>query len=706
MPLDEIRDRLRGRDTPEAAGPAVGDRLAKGSDEDGWPGPRMAGLLLALILLLAFALRILYILQVRSAPWFDNPTMDALYHTEWARAIASGKTFQEGPFFRAPLYPWFLGASFRLFGENLLLPRLIQALFGTGAAALCYLIGRDAFDRKTGLLAALFLSASWILVYFDGELLIPSLAVPLNLLALWLSLRLSARCTAGGAVMAGVAWGTAAIARPNVLLFMPFLALWLILLHRGSRGRGMAMAASLAAGVLLPVLPVSAYNYFAGGDAVLVSSQGGVNFWIGNNPRSDGTTAIVPGTRDDWWGGYHDAIAQAEREEGRPLKPSEVSRHYAGKAWRFILGDPAAAARHFAWKARLFWTDWELGNNKPVRFIVRHYAPFILWLPFGFALLAPLGVLGLLLGFRGGMRRFPLWGFFLAYSASVVLFFVCSRFRVPVMPLLAIYGAHGTVALVSFLRRGRYAQLAASLLLLFTVFLFARHVPPSVDRSDALGLHFLALQESRVGRLEEAAALLRRSLDERPDFAYSHRELGHLLSRMGRYEEAERHLREALRLKGDDGASLEALLELYLRRGRLDEAASLAARAVEEHPAGSVGHYYLGRVLLEKGKTEEGERSLARALKLDPGCVPCAVYLGEGAFQRGDWGEAERYFRRAVEVTSSRGADAGFWIYMRLLQSLRGEGRSAEAERLADALRKRYASDPSAREILESLGPE
>ena len=97
-------------------------------------------LLLLAILLLGFALRVVYILQSRSSPFFTDPEMDALYHTEWARAIAAGRTFVAGPYFRAPLYPWFLGLCFRLFGENFLVPRLIQAGFGTATVGLTWTI--------------------------------------------------------------------------------------------------------------------------------------------------------------------------------------------------------------------------------------------------------------------------------------------------------------------------------------------------------------------------------------------------------------------------------------------------------------------------------------------------------------------------------------------------------------------------------------
>ena len=124
------------------------------------------------VIALAFALRVIWILQMRSCPLFEHPSLDALYHHDWAKAIAEGRTFIEGPYFRAPLYPWFLGAVYTIFGPGFLLPRLFQAAIGSLTCGVVFLIGRLAFDRKVGLLSGVAAAAFWVLCYFDGELLL------------------------------------------------------------------------------------------------------------------------------------------------------------------------------------------------------------------------------------------------------------------------------------------------------------------------------------------------------------------------------------------------------------------------------------------------------------------------------------------------------------------------------------------------------
>ena len=436
------------------------------------------------VVLLGLVLRLVHVLLLRESPYFEQPTMDMAYHVQWARAFAAGETFQDEPFFRAPLYPWFLGVCLKIFGPGLLAPRLVQAALGAASVALTYMVGKRAFSPAAGLVGSVLVATSWVLVHFDALLLIPALIVPLDLLALYLTLGLAQDARPRRAALAGVVWGLSAIARPNVLLFMPVLAGWLMWRGRAAPRRGLVAVAALAAGCLAPILPISAIN-LARGDLALISTQAGVNLWIGNNPDSDGSTAIVPGTRGGWWEGREDSIALAEAAEGRALAPTEVSAHYTGRVAEWVAEAPGAALAHLGWKARLFWLDVELGNNLPVGFFARRYDPLLRYSPVGFSLLAGLGVLGLAFALRRRAgQTLPLWGFLLVYSASVIAFFVCSRYRVPLLPVLAVLAGEGLVQVVRAARGRDLRTLALSAALVTAAVLPTRLVPPQVVDPD------------------------------------------------------------------------------------------------------------------------------------------------------------------------------------------------------------------------------
>jgi len=225
--------------------------------------------------------------------------MDELYHDQWARAVVEGRSFIEGPYFRAPLYPYFLAAVYAVFGHGYVVPQVAQCLIGSASCGLVFLIGRQAFGRTVGAVAGFAAASYWMLIYFDNELLLPVLDVFFDLLLIGQLLPAARTPGLWTDLMAGLFLGLSAIVRPNALLFVPAVLTWVAVSDRAEWKRRLSHAACFWAGCALPILPVTSRNYLRGGDRVLIASQGGVNFYIGNNPRSDGMTAIVPDTPGD-----------------------------------------------------------------------------------------------------------------------------------------------------------------------------------------------------------------------------------------------------------------------------------------------------------------------------------------------------------------------------------------------------------------------
>jgi tetratricopeptide (TPR) repeat protein len=593
-------------------------------------------LALGAIVLGAFALRLVYVLEARANPYFDAPVMDPLYHLEWARALAAGEVFQAGPFFRAPLYPWFLGGVLHLFGPDLLLPRILQAALGALTTYLTFAIGRRAFDARVGFLAAGLVAVNWVLIYFDGELLIPTLAIPLNLAAVLASLRLGPEARPRSTALAGLLWGLAALARPNVLLFLPFLFLWLVLRSRPSVRNGFLQGLTLTLGVLLPILPVTAYNAVAGEDAVLISSQAGVNLWIGNNPTSDGSTAIVPDTRPGWWDGFNDSIALAEQSEGRALLPSEVSRHYSRRARNWALEHPADALAHLAWKLRLFWMDWELGNNADVNFFATRFSVLMRWLPPGFGLLAPLALLGLWACRRSPGPLFPLWGFTLTYMASVVLFFVCARFRAPILPLFAVLAGATLVSAFELLRARRLESLALGLALFILAAVGVQQLPPRLDTTDAKGLWALGIHELGQDRPREAQALLRESLAQNPRYWIAHKDLGLAQMAAGELLEATASFEAALALVPNDAQARASLVDVLIARADIDRAQATARAGLQLNPGLAQAHDSMATVHVARADWSAARAALHAGLRAAPEDFNCNFRLGALELEHGD----------------------------------------------------------------------
>jgi tetratricopeptide (TPR) repeat protein len=611
--------------------------------------------LLAAIVLFAFALRLVHVLQLRSSPLFDHPQMDELYHDQWAQAIVAGKTFIQGPYFRAPLYPAFLAAVYTVFGHDYLAPRIVQAVLGGLSCGLLFLIGRKAFGRAIGAVAGFAAGSYWMLIYFDGELLIPSLIVFLDLLLIWLLLHAARAPGKLVYALAGIVLGLSATARPNVLLFGPAVVIWLLVVHRRELKRALAYAACITAGCLLAILPITVRNYVVGDDLVLIASQGGVNFYIGNNPQSDGHTAIVPGTPGDWWGGYYATIERAERALGRKLKPSEVSRYYYGQAWDFIRTQPGRFLALLGRKLQLFWSHWEIANNKGIYFWTEHFTPIVRFLPLPFAVIGPLGILGLVLCWRRRGELFPLWGFVLVYMASVVLFFCTARYRTPVLPPLILLAVDVVFRGMTAVREARWKPVVGGLVVLAPAAVFVNLTPAAETfRNDAQSYVMLGRAYEQEGRADLAVTNYRQALEIEPEYLLARYNLGTVLGKSGRLPEAIAELRRAVTIpprpeRGETQATVASvhsnLGNVLFESGAYTEAIEQYRAALELRATGEAvdARRNLARALVAQARSlaEPGDDAralehLAEAIRLDPDLTEARVLVARILLARGD----------------------------------------------------------------------
>ena len=265
----------------------------------------------------------------------------------------------------------------------------------------------------------------------------------------------------------GFALGLATIDRPSIMVFFVAVppAIYLAARHRPAATKGwLTRTAVVAAACAIPIAPVMIRNYMVAHAIVPVGASGGVNFWIGNNPNSDGSTAIVPGTRADWWGGYFDAIALAEKDMGRKLTLAEVSDYYFAKGKQFIRDQPDRAWPLMWKKFRMYWGAGERANDKYIYFFWQLAKMKYVPLP-GFWLVAPLAFLGGVLLWRRRAELAMFYLFISVYSMGVIAFFVNARFRLPIMPAMTLFSAYACVYLVDAYRRKSFDTVKALLIL-------------------------------------------------------------------------------------------------------------------------------------------------------------------------------------------------------------------------------------------------
>ena len=577
----------------------------------------------------AFLIRLAHLLTMIRLPTFDSYVMDEAYQVNWAQRLASGNWIGDEVFFRAPLHAYLLGLVFTVFGEGGLAPRLIQITIGAVGVVLLHRIGLRLTDRWTALIASLLMAFCWPLVYIDNELLIAVLEVTLSLSVVLLLLRADAAGRASFFLAAGVTLGLAAIARPNMLAFAPAAAGWIAL---SPTVRRRAAILAFTGGLLIPILPVTARNLVVGGDFVLISSQGGVNFYIGNNPLADGTTAVVPGTRPTWEGGYEDTIERARRDTGLDLKPSGVSRYWFRQGMTFWRDEPLSALALLAKKFYLFMSGLEISNNKDIPFF-RSLSP-VLSLPLpSTAILAPLGLVGWGMAWRDHRKRRRLLSlpllFAATYGLSVIVFFVTSRYRMPVLPVWAL-GAGFFVDGVHRRIRGKQWSTLTVTGLLVLILIVALNINPTGYRADPAQGHLtLGLSHALADEPEEAIASFDRAIEMGGPYLYEalHRK-GEVLLASGRREEAVDALKASLRITPGNPQVLALLLGTSVALGRYDTARDFVLTLESDDPVlAAVLHFTVGSMDQRMGNYPDAEGSYQASLEHDPAHLGSLVNL-------------------------------------------------------------------------------
>jgi tetratricopeptide (TPR) repeat protein/4-amino-4-deoxy-L-arabinose transferase-like glycosyltransferase len=442
----------------------------------------------------ALALRLGYVWQLRRFALINPDELDPAFYFSWAKEIAAGAWLGKAPFVQSPLYAYLLGFLIRLIGSRVTGILVVQSLAGCGTVLLTWYAGRRLLGPLQGLIAGLIVALYGPFIFYEGMVMKTFLSPFLTVLLLVLldhAGSLGRQPEAGRAdrafALAGMVYGLTALDRDNFILLAPALAVLALFLGGGWGRRGIRAAGAFTLGTILLVAPVTLRNWMVSRDFVLLTTGGGEVFFIGNNADANGLYVPPPFVRPDPKYEHADFIARASEITGRNLTPMQSSWFWFREGVRFITDEPLAWCRLLARKFLHFWNYYELPDNLDYE-IVQQFSPLLaalnqpipprgwptLMVPWSdrfipvrlhlfltFGTLAPLGLAGLLLARRDWRRLLPLHVLLFGYMATVLLFFNFSRFRVPVVPLLAL------PASVTILWIGRYARRAWDLAVAF-----------------------------------------------------------------------------------------------------------------------------------------------------------------------------------------------------------------------------------------------
>jgi 4-amino-4-deoxy-L-arabinose transferase-like glycosyltransferase len=568
------------------------------------------------VLVPALIIRLVYLAQYQASPVWEQLTVDNWYHHHWAQSLADGNLLGDTTYFRAPLYIYCLGALYALFGSSLWVGRLLGLVVGLASVSMTYLLGKKWLGKPGALIAAALHAALPVAIYFESELLLDPLFTLLLQLAVWRFLLWLERERPRDLFWAGLAFGLASICRPTALVVVALAAGWILFRppsDRRHRGIGQAVRRVIlfGLGVAVCIGPIFTRNLLVAGDPVLIASQGGINLYIGNNSAADGLSAVLPEPLGHNWQ-IRQINYMAESALGRPLKPGEVSDYWQNQATSWMMAHPGDFLSLTARKLVYLVGNREMPNERSLDL---HFASFGLLgrNPFVFGLIFPVAVLGILvLGKREPQVRF-ITAAMLVLMIAMALFFVNSRFRLPLMPFFCLLAAGGIIWLWTTARRR--AWLASALFIpIVALGWFSFHPPVSYPQSWSVqSLESQGLFLYSKGQWREAAAVFRRAADLQPEFPEANLNLGAAYLRLRIADSAQACFEKEIGLHPLRYKAYQNLASINLLDGHFQRASRLATEAIRLAPYDVLSNLVLLRTLASD--TSIDNIQLARAVE-------------------------------------------------------------------------------------------
>ena len=380
----------------------------------------------SIIMAAALLMRLMWAACVPVAPVSDGVLYDA-----FAQSMAAGHGYAFADGTMTEYWPVGTSAVYALlyyaFGLHIWVVPVFQALLGAAIVGLTWRLSRDAFGPKVAALAA-WLTAVWPLLVefttiFASELLF--IALVLTALNIWICRRLP---FAIRMIFWGASIAAATYVRPTALpvLFIFLTVQWMMDQDWRALIMGGVLSSLTAALLFAPwsYRSVVLFDRFS-----LVSANGGVNLWMGNNPGSTGGYMELP-----------------DRQFA-----NEVDRdHYYGhEAVKYILSNPLSYARLSVNRAMTVYSRETIGvvwNEKGLSskydqsslIMLKRISTAYWWI------VLTLGFIGAVLIVRRKLagRSWPLLfsaGYFAVFPVLTV---AMDRYHVPIDPMLAIFAAY------------------------------------------------------------------------------------------------------------------------------------------------------------------------------------------------------------------------------------------------------------------------
>ena len=560
---------------------------------------RMRQILIGIIILGA-VLRILFLLEISHVPFFYHPVADAKIYVDRAMDIYHGKIFPESvSFHSSPIYPYFIAATYAI-GKSLATPRIVQAIAGLANVVVVFMIASSLFNPVVALLSALWMSVYPIFIYFEGDLMmIPLVLFTLNLSCL-MFVRYQQTRKRMDLALGGLFLGLSAMGKPDTIMIAPFIALFVILTEKNIK-QGLLRACMLALWVTVSIAPVTVSNFFLLNDAVLLTSNGGVNFYIGNHHEANGMFHL-PQDSGLWDHKlYVSSKEVAEQSMGMPVTPSQVSKFWFGKATEFIVSHPFEFISLTAKKMMLMISRFEVSNHHSFYFF-RKWSSVLAYNPLRLSLFVSLAVIGIWLSIAQWRRYTVLYIYLGVTFWIIVLFFVTSRYRLPTVPFYMMFASFALYRLYFMIRDKEYRRVLKLSIPVVAVYALTWIPFAGLSSTYNQDIHNMGNVYLSIKEYDKALRCYKLAVQNNPRSPFNHYNMGNVYLVQGKTDLATAEFLQEIEFNPEFADTYVNLGQIYMQKGIFSRALEYFNRAIELDFSVTtminIGyiHYQLGKV--------------------------------------------------------------------------------------------------------------
>ncbi|NOZ63497.1 MAG: glycosyltransferase family 39 protein [Caldiserica bacterium] len=376
--------------------------------------------LLVLLFLLSFLPRLIFILTLTTPLLPDEHT-----YLQMAETIKAGKglAYPQVTASMPPVYPYFVTLTTFLPINPLFALRFFQSILAGILSILIFILGKEIFNKRTGILSSLIYSFYPVLIFFTGLVLSETLYTFLTFLFILSLYFLYKHPSWKWMVTSGIIGALSALTRPSTVSLIPFVYLLSIIYVFKKRQSITPLLCSL----LLLVIAYSPWvirNWIVFHHFIPTTTDGGWVLYSGNNPMNKS-------------GGGIEGIDVKFPEEAKKLNEIERDKYFKQKAMEFIKSHPKQFILLSFKKFSRLWRLYPAPTSGYTQ------TKFILIMLLSYGVLLPFAIAGFFLSLRQFPQTFLLLLPLIIFTLTHMVFIGSIRYRVPLLPYFIILSAWG-----------------------------------------------------------------------------------------------------------------------------------------------------------------------------------------------------------------------------------------------------------------------